>query len=117
MTSNTIRILRRNPAPTISAIDPAPRSVVAGSVEEFNAWYEKHMYGSSLAVGGRYETRGGRLFGVGGLSWSLHIKAAEGGPLTVLLDTAEGDALPDLPVVRAGYPYGLNRNARSAVAA
>ena len=102
MTSNTTHI---------------PQRVIASSIEEFNSWYEKHTYGSTLAVGGRYETRNGQMFCLGGLSWSLHIKAIEGGPVTVTLDTAEDETLPDLPVVRVGFPYGLNRNARRAVAA
>jgi hypothetical protein len=95
----------------------APVSITVHSIDEFNAWYERHTYGSTLVVGGRYETRGGQMFCLGGLSWGLHIKAIVGGPLTVSLDTAEDETLPDLPVVRAGFPYDLGRNARGAVAA
>jgi len=84
------------------------------SITDLNAWYETHRCGSTLAVGGRYETRDGRLFGLGGLSWNLHIKAIEGGPLDVTVETAEGEVLPDLPVVRDGFPYALARQAVSA---
>jgi hypothetical protein len=108
MTSNTTQPTRR---PT------APPTIVASSITDLNTWYTNHTYGSTLTVGGRYETRNGQTFCLGGLSWSLHIKAFDGAPLTVLLVTAEHETLPDLPVVRAGFPYALDRNDRSAVAA
>lgn len=99
---------------------PSPsdgKSITVDSITTLNTWYERFRCGSTIAVGGRYETRNGQLVGLGGLSWALHIKAWPGGPLTVSVDTADGEVLPDLPVVRAMFPGAVNRDARSAVAA
>lgn len=86
--------------------------VEARSIEEFNAWYEGRRYGSSIAVSGRYETRDGQLFGLGGLDWTLCAS-----DVMVTLTTAEDEVLPDLPVVLAVFPERRAVSSRQAVAA
>lgn len=89
-------------------------NVAVGSIHDFNAHFEEHGPEATLAVTGRSEIRAGRRFGLGGLAWTLRVRELS---LTVTAVTAEGEVLPDLPVVRAGYPFGLARNDRQAVAA
>lgn len=85
--------------------------VQVSSIHEFNAWHERRP-GSTLAVRGRYERRGGQLFGLGGLDWEL---CAPG--VVVTLTTGEGEVLPDLPVVLATMPWRRAANTPVAVAA
>jgi hypothetical protein len=74
------------------------------SVRELNDWYVASADGRSLAVSSRTERRDGQLWGLGGLDWMLCI-----GSVTVRTVSAEDEVLPDLPVVRAGWPYDLDR--------
>jgi hypothetical protein len=89
-------------------------SIAVGSIHDLNDHFEQHRREATLAVTTRHETRGGQRFGLGGLAWTLRVRELS---LTVTTETAEGEVLPDLPVVRAGYPYGLAHNSRTAVAA
>lgn len=94
-------------------------TVTVASLADLNDWYATFRSGLSLAVGGRYETRAdGKLYGLGGLSWHLSWRTLPGIPagLLVMAQTAEDEVLPDLPVVRAGWPYGVELAQRSAVA-
>jgi hypothetical protein len=86
--------------------------IEVGSIAEFNEYYLAARPGRTLAVGGRYEVRDGRQFALGGLHWFLTDSTR-----VVSTVTAEDEVLPDLPVVRAGFPYGLDRDNCPAVAA
>lgn len=89
---------------------------------ELDAWFGQFRAGYGLSVSGRYETRDGVDYCLGGLDWRVHLKVP-GVPLvgnyslTVRLITAEGEVLPDLPVVRRGWPYDLERAEREAALA
>lgn len=74
-------------------------TITARDIHELNEHYLNNRR-HTLAVGGRYETRNGQTFTLGGLHWQLFTPGA-----VVELVTGEDETLPDLPVVRAGWPY------------
>lgn len=86
------------------------------TVAELDDWHGQFGRGAGHAIGGRYETRDGVDYSLGGLDWRLYLKNLPGlaGVLTVRLVTVEGEALPNLPVVRAMWPYALERADREA---
>lgn len=88
------------------------------SIVDLNEWFSLFRTAAGLTTASRCEIRNGQLFGLGGLDWQLLVRNVPGvGTVTVRAVTGEHEWLPDLPVVRAGFPYGLGRVALRGVAA
>jgi hypothetical protein len=77
---------------------PTRPTITVGTIHELNQHYARGK--CSLAISSRTEMRDGQLFGLGGLDWLLVTPAA-----CYETVTAEYEALPDLPVVRDGWPF------------
>lgn len=96
----------------------ADGTVLVDGVAALNSWFVRFRTGSSLSTASRYEVRGGQLFNAGGLDWRLTVPQVPGvGRVTVRAVTGELEPLPDLPVTRAGYPYGIRSTVVTGVAA
>jgi hypothetical protein len=80
---------------------PERTTAVAASIHELNDFWTAASSRRSMSVGGRYETRDGVRYGLGGLRWRVC-----DGARSMVLTTSEPecDALPNLPVVRAADP-------------
>jgi hypothetical protein len=92
--------------------------VTVDAIADLNEWFSQFRTAAGLATASRCEIRNGQLFGLGGLDWQLLVRNVPGvGSVTVRAVTGEREWLPDLPVVRAGFPYGLGRVALRGVAA
>ncbi|WP_327066765.1 hypothetical protein [Kitasatospora sp. NBC_01302] len=78
-------------------------TVTVGTLYDLNEQYLASRTHRGLSVGSRSEVReDGQRFGLGGLDWMLVTPTA-----VYKVVTAEDEVLPDLPVVRDGWPYGL----------
>lgn len=87
------------------------------SVRDLNAWYTALDGRAGVTVTSRSEERDGQRWGLGGLDWSVglgRVPGLLGVWLQVTAVSAELEQLPDLPVVRAGFPFS---SVRLAVAA
>jgi hypothetical protein len=93
-----------DPASAIAPLVALPhrRHVSVDSITFLNDFWEQAGPGRSLAVSSRHEFRNGQYWGLGGLDWAV-VTAG----LVVTATTGEDEELPDLPVVRAGWPYAF----------
>jgi hypothetical protein len=78
------------------------RHIHVDTLDALNTYWQHANSRRSLCVGSRDEIRDGQRFGLGGLSWVLFDR-----DVVVTAITGEDDALPDLPVVRAGWPFAF----------
>ncbi|GAB2696901.1 hypothetical protein [Kitasatospora kifunensis] len=85
-------------------------TVTVGTLYDLN---ERYLAAAkcSLAVSSRTEIRDGIRFGLGGLNWRVSTPDA-----SYEVVTGEDEVLPDLPVVRAGWPFAFTSDVRGVAA-
>lgn len=78
-------------------------TVTVGTLYDLNRQYLASVSTHrGLSVGSRSVVRDGQRFGLGGLRWRLVTDDA-----VFETVTAEDDVLPDVPVVRDGWPFAF----------